>query len=348
MKFGPVAVDRARGKILGHNVAGPDGRRLLRKGRPLSAGDVEALRALGRDVVYVAEPEPGDVGENEAAQRVARAAAGASIAPGAAAAGRVNLFAAKAGVLRVQTARALRINLSEGISLATLPPHAPVSARQIVGTVKVIPYAVAEKLLRRVEAAARAGGPLLSIDLLRPRRVALILSGGASVRDRVLRDFEPPLRARVESLGSVLASSEFVPLQDESGEALLAEALARQAKNGAQLILLAGETAIVDARDIAPRAIRRAGGEVAGFGAPVDPGNLLLVGYLGAIPVIGAPGCARSRKVNVIDWVLPRLLVGERLKRRDIAALGVGGLLEDFPERPMPRSARPSAQTPPD
>ncbi len=345
MKFGPVRLEDALGKILGHNVAGADGRRLLRKGRPLSTADLDVLRGLGRSVIYVAEPGPEDIGEDEAARRVAGAAAGPMIDPAGAAAGRVNLLAREPGVLRVDAARAMQINLSEGISLATLPPHTPVSARQIVATVKVIPYAVPEERLRGVEAAAAQGGPLLSIDPLRPRRVGLILSGSESVRERVRRDFEAPLRGRVESLGSAVAWSEFVPLENESGEVALSQALRRQVEAGAELIVLAGETAIVDSSDIAPRAIERAGGEVAGFGAPVDPGNLLLVAYLGAVPVIGAPGCARSRKVNVVDWVLPRLLVGERLTRRDIAALGVGGLLEDVPERPMPRSPRAAPES---
>jgi molybdenum cofactor cytidylyltransferase len=104
------------------------------------------------------------------------------------------------------------------------------------------------------------------------------------------------------------------------------------------LILLAGETAIVDRYDIAPRALETAGGEVVAFGAPVDPGNLLLLGYLGGVPVVGAPGCSRSPKPNVIDLVLPRLLAGDRLGRADLAGLGHGGLLEDVPERPMPRA----------
>lgn len=95
----------------------------------------------------------------------------------------------------------------------------------------------------------------------------------------------------------------------------------------------------MDRYDIAPRAIERAGGEVTCFGAPVDPGNLLMLAYLEGVPVLGAPGCARSPKVNVIDWVLPRLLVGDRLTESDIVALGHGGLLEDTPLRPMPRSA---------
>jgi molybdenum cofactor cytidylyltransferase len=94
----------------------------------------------------------------------------------------------------------------------------------------------------------------------------------------------------------------------------------------------------MDRHDIAPRAVELAGGEVVCFGAPVDPGNLLMLGYVGEVAVLGAPGCARSPKRNIVDLVLPRLLAGERLGRGDIVALGHGGLLEDVPERPMPRS----------
>jgi molybdenum cofactor cytidylyltransferase len=346
VKFGPVPLERALGRILGHNVAGPDGKRLLRKGRPLSDADLEALRVLGRTVVYVAEPDPGDVGEDEAARRVAQAASGAGIEAGSAASGRVNLLARERGVLRVEGSHLSELNLSEGLTIATLPAHSTVSARQIVATVKVIPYAVPEETLRRMEQRARETGAPVRLDPLRPRRVGLILSGSPSARERVRRDFEGPLASRVESLGSSVAATDFVPLEEQAGEAALAATLRRQAEAGMELLILAGETAIVDRDDIAPRAVERAGGEIAAFGAPVDPGNLLLVAYLGGVPILGAPGCARSRRANVVDWVLPRLLVGERLERGDVAALGAGGLLEDVPERPMPRAHR--AGTPAD
>jgi molybdenum cofactor cytidylyltransferase len=103
------------------------------------------------------------------------------------------------------------------------------------------------------------------------------------------------------------------------------------------LIILAGETAIMDRYDIAPRAVERAGGKIETVGAPVDPGNLLMLAYLDGVPVLGAPGCVRSPKTNVVDWVLPRLLAGDRLSHIDIVALGHGGLLDDIPERPVPR-----------
>jgi len=338
VKFGPVPLARAEGRILGHNVAGRDGKRLLRKGRALTAADVETLRSLGRESVYVAEPEPGDVGEDEAASRIAGAAAGAGLEAGRASAGRANLLARDRGVLRFDPARLSEWNLSDGVTVATLPARGAVAPRQLAATVKVVPYALPRETVERIEADARDRGSLLRLDSLTSHRVALLLSGSASAAERVRRDFEGPLAARVEALGSRIEWIEFVPLEDETGEAALAAAIGRRLADGAGLVLLAGETAIVDRQDIAPRAIERAGGRIEAFGAPVDPGNLLLLAYVGAIPVVGAPGCARSRKSNVVDELLPRLLSGERVRRTDIAEIGAGGLLEDFPERPMPRS----------
>lgn len=337
MRFGPVPLDEAEGKILGHNIAGPDGRRVLRKGKPLTLPDVSALREIGRETVYVAELESGDVGEDAAARRVAQAVTGPGLRLSGPASGRINLLATVTGMLRVDLDRLNRINECEGITLATLAAHTPVRPRQIIATVKVIPFAVPEASLLEIEKLA-AGEPLIRVDELQPRKVALILSGSPWVRARVAQDFEPPLRARIEALGSTIRDVEYVPLEDKAGETVLAQTLCRHVRAGAGLILLAGETAIMDRHDIAPRAVERAGGRVECVGAPVDPGNLLMLAYLDDVPVLGAPGCARSRRPNVIDWLLPRLLAGDRLSRTDITALGHGGLLEDVPERPNPRN----------
>jgi molybdenum cofactor cytidylyltransferase len=203
--------------------------------------------------------------------------------------------------------------------------------------VKVLPFAIPEDTARAAVAAAGEGGSLLSVTPLSQRAVVLLLCGSPSARERVARDFEPPLRARLAALGSSIHALEFVPLEDETGEVALADALRRHVDGGAELLLLAGETAIVDRHDIAPRAIERAGGEVVAFGAPVDPGQLLLLARFGSVPLVAAPGCARSAKENVLDVVLPRLLAGDRLERADLVGLGHGGLLEDVPERGAPR-----------
>ncbi|HEX6383903.1 MAG TPA: molybdopterin-binding protein [Anaerolineae bacterium] len=338
MKFGPVPLEEAEGKILGHNIAGPDGRRAFRKGKPLTAADIETLRQLGRSTVYVATLEADDVDEDTAARRIAEAAMGVGLRLSGPSTGRANLYATIRGLVRVDVARLMQLNACPGVTLATLPTNIATDEGKMVATMKVLPYAIPEATVRRAEEIASTGEPLLRVDALAPRAVGLILSGSPSARDRIVRSFETAMRLRLEALGSTIERVDFVPLEEEIGESELVERLQEQIAAGLDMIILAGETAIMDRYDIAPRAVERAGGEVTCFGAPVDPGNLLMLAYVDRVPVLGAPGCARSPKDNIIDLVLPRLLAGDRLSQTDIVAWGHGGLLEDVPERPMPRS----------
>ncbi len=337
MRFGAVPIEAAVGKVLGHNVAGRDGERIMRKGKPLLPADIERLRAAGLSSVYVAELGPDDIGEDAAARQIAAVISGRNLSISGAAGGRVNLISAQQGVLRVDVARLHQINEIEGLTLASLQNHATVERKSIVATIKVIPFALPANEV--AAAIAIANTPMIWLDPLPARRVTLIVSGSPAARDRIVRDFSEPIRTRLEALGSQLTEVHFVPLEDEHGEMALAQLLTRSAQNTDQcnMVILAGDTAIMDRHDIAPRAIERAGGRIVCFGAPVDPGNLLLIAQLGPLPILGAPGCVRSRKLNVVDWVLPRLLVGDQLSRSDIASLGAGGLLEDVRERPMPR-----------
>ena len=339
MKFEPVPLSDAEGKILGHNIAGANGQRLLRKGRRLTSIDLESLLTLGRQSVYVAQLEGTDVEENAAARRVAEAVSGPGLSRPGAASGRANLLSDEAGLLRVDVERLTKINECEGITLATLMNHSPVQARQIVATVKIIPFAVPESILSLVEAIASGSKPIVRVDALPSRYVSMILTGSVSVHQKLVTDFLP-LQDRIERLGSSVTTTDFVALDDEADEIALAEMLRGQVSTGIQMILLAGETAIMDRHDIIPRAIERAGGRIEVVGAPVDPGNLLMLAYLQDVPVVGAPGCARSRKINIVDWILPRLLAGDHLTRRDILQLGHGGLLQDVHERGMPRDSK--------
>jgi molybdenum cofactor cytidylyltransferase len=338
MKFGPVPVEIAEGKILGHNVAGPDGRRALRKGKSITADDVNLLHSMGRQVIYVADLEAGDVSENEAADRMSRAVVGDGLRLTNASTGRVNYLSEFQGVLRVNLSALEQINSNEGVTLATRQADRPVDAGKIAATLKIIPYALPEKIVIGIEAANAGQTPIITLDPLTEKKVGLIISSSPEAQERILNTFEGPLRGRVGGLGSQIVLVEFVALEDESGELALSKILARMIAVGIELIILAGETAIMDRNDIAPRAVARAGGRVECVGVPVDPGNLLMLAYAGQVPVLGAPGCARSRKINVIDWVLPRLLVGEALSREQLINMGNGGLLEDTLLRPNPRT----------
>ncbi|HZD09866.1 MAG TPA: molybdopterin-binding protein [Candidatus Binatia bacterium] len=311
---------------------------MFRKGRALQPEDIARLRELGRRTVYVAELEADDVDEDTAARRVAERLYGEHFRLSGPSTGRANIYTTERGIMRVDTQRLMRINECDGITLATLRNNTAVSADKIAATLKILPYAVPLTVVTAAETIAAGDDPLLRIDLLRARRVSLILSGSPSARERIVPSFESALAERLKALGATIATVDFVSLDEEQDEANLAEVIRRRVREGAQLVILAGETAIMDRHDIAPRAVERAGGTVIAFGAPVDPGNLLMLAELDDVPVMGAPGCARSPKDNIVDLVLPRLLVGDRLTKRDITALAHGGLLEDVPERPSPRS----------
>ncbi|HLO34134.1 MAG TPA: hypothetical protein VK249_33625, partial [Anaerolineales bacterium] len=231
MKFEPVPLPEAKGKILGHNIAGANGRRLLRKGKPLTDQDLENLRALGRTSVYVARLEEDDVDENTAARRVAQAVGGPGIYIPGVSAGRANFLANEAGLLRVDEERLRRLNECSGITLATLLTHSPVHAKQLVATVKIIPYAVPESILSTAEAIAAESRQLVHVDALPVRSVGMILSGSASMYQRLVADFAP-LRDRVERLGSYLTRTDLVALDDESDEAALADMLKQQLAAG--------------------------------------------------------------------------------------------------------------------
>lgn len=334
MKFGPVALADASGKLLAHNIPALDGRKLFGKGHVLTADDVETLRSLGLARVVVAELEADDLNEDEAARRVGEALAGEGVRVAAPGVGRANLSATGRGVLNVDVATLNRINqVDEGITVATLRRYSVVQARQLLALVKIIPFAMPERKIAAVERVIAEQGKLLTLTPLEAQSIALIVSGPEQMRDKLLAEFEPPVRTRIESLGSSLDAVSFVPHQP----ATIAEEIRAQHASQRGLIILAGISAIIDRADVAPMGLIEAGGEVEHFGAPVDPGSLLMLGYLGSTPVLGAPGCIKSLKVNIIDWIVPRLLTGEHLTGRDIMLMGHGGLLDDIEDRPMPR-----------
>ena len=332
MTFGETPVAEAAGAILAHKLYDGGGRLVFNKGRLLRESDLAALRRLGLERVTVMRLSEADLHEDEAARRIGRAVAGENVKWRTPGVGRANITAAVRGILHVNVPHLEKINnIYDGITIATLSQFSLVDAGDMIALVKIVPFGVPLARVIDVERIA-ASGAVLSVAPLQANRVALIVSGMAATRDRLLRSFTRPVRDRIEGWGSALLP----PLYVAHEAAAIADAIADSAN--ADLILVAGISAIIDREDIVPTALQIAGGSLTVHGVPVDPGTLLMLGYLGDVPVVGAPGCIKSPKTNVIDWILPRLLTGERLTRADLVSMGHGGLLQDIAERPMPRS----------
>lgn len=321
MRLATVPLDDALGGILIHNIADEQGHKALPKGKKLDAGDLEKLRALGRGTVYVGLLDANDVREDDAVARIAHALSGANLDTTKPVGGRVNLFAQVNGILKINDAILKRLNAIDGVTIATIPAHAVVAPKKMVATIKTIGLALPEKALAQVEEIAR-GAEVLALRELRASRVAIVLTGDHQSQKRVEETFIPAIRSRVEELGGQIVATNYIP----EGETEIARAIEHAALSS-DCIILAGETSIMDADDITPRGIKRAGGNIELYGAPVEPGNLLLLAYRDSIPIIGAPGCVKSRETNVVDLILPRLLAGERVTKADVIELANGGLL---------------------
>ena len=339
MKFGPVPIAEAVGAILAHSVRHSTG--VIRKGRALGDDDVATLRRDGIAEVVVARLGPDDVHEDAAAEQVARAIAGESVRVEPPFTGRSNLYAEAAGVFVADRALIDCINaVDPAITVATLAEYAAVEAGQMVATVKIIPFAVGQAALRRVtDLAAR---PVTEVMAYRPLRVGLVATELPALKRSAMDKTRRLLDERLKPAGAAVMREDRVA--HDTGK--VAASLTEQKAQGADLLIVFGASAVVDAGDVIPAAIERAGGRVIRFGMPVDPGNLLVLGEIGDVPVIGAPGCARSPSENGFDWVLNRLLAGIDVTAGDIAGLGVGGLLMEIVTRPQPREEPPLAKHP--
>ena len=333
MRFGAIPLEDAEGAVLAHAVK--LGERTWRKAHLLSADDIAAMKNGGLLEVVAAVLEVGDLDEDEAAKRIAAGLAGEGIEAREAVTGRVNLYAARAGLFTVDRAAVNAINaIDPAITLATLPEFSPVEQGRMLATVKIIPFAVAGALVERA-AALTSNGLVMALHGFRPRSVGLVQTVLPSVKETVLDKTTRLTAYRLARSGSSISQERRVP-HDASEVASALSALARD--NG--MVVVFGASAVSDNEDVIPAAIRLAGGRVERVGMPVDPGNLLVIGEIGDTTVIGAPGCARSPRPNGFDWVLDRVLADVPVGDDAIAGMGVGGLLMEIDSRPQPREPR--------
>ena len=338
MRFGGVPVSDAAGCILAHSLQ-VNGRR-FRKGTVLAESDTSLLAAAGINEVTVAVLSGSDVGEDEAASRLADAllAGTAGLSRSAAFTGRANIYADAAGIVEFDVEAVARLNgINPAITLATLPNLSRVAPRSLVATAKIITFAVPAADLDK--ALKAASGIVGHFPVVR-RDASLIVTRVEGQGERLVEKGKSSVASRLARLGIELLETHVVPhSQDAVGTALASSA-------GSLLLLLTG-SATSDPLDVGPQGLRLAGGEVHRFGIPVDPGNLLFHGELGDRPVIGLPGCARSPALNGADWILERIACGLQPTDRDLAELGVGGLLKEIPSRPQPRAGAADAYSRP-
>ena len=331
MKFGEVSIGDAEGAILAHSVKHKNG--MFKKGRRLSSSDIAVLMDSGVVAIFAARLAEDDVSEDRAAETVAKAIAGEGTVVQEPFTGRANLHAKGRGLVVIDQDRVRAFNrVHESLTLATSGPFEVVEDRQMVATVKVIPFAVPREILEEGLSVIGAD-PLIRVESFKRRKAGLVITRLPQTKPSLITKSEEAIRDRIADLEGELVETVVV----DHAVTPVSEAVSRLHAKGLNPILIFGASAIVDRGDVIPAALEAARGEVVHLGMPVDPGNLMMFGRIEGASVIGVPTCARSPKLNGFDWVLARIMAGIHVSGQDIMDMGAGGLLKEIPSRPTPR-----------
>ena len=322
MKAQTVDIRNSAGRILCCTIFRQGGRKLLAKGHVLTQDDVRLLETQGLGQVWVTELEDGEVSEEEAVHQVAIETGCGCLQICLAAGGRANLFASEDCCVLVDDQLLHLINSTASIVIATSPNFSHARTEQRIATVKSAPFAVPQDQLEAVIHILKERGPILQARPIRSSAIAVLYSDAVS-GERARQLFEPVVRQRLERFG-LAPSYALSPMEEEGAVGRALEHLLRARPT---VILIASTSAPAGPEDVIGRAMIRIGCHLERFLAPVEPGNLLLLGYKDDVPIVSAPGCFRSPKANVLDLVLPPLLARYRISGWEVAGLGHGGLL---------------------
>lgn len=321
-----IHVHDAVGSVLCHDITrivpgeckGP----VFRKGHVVRPEDIPVLLEVGKEHLYVFEPQPGLAHENDAAARIARATAGANLTLSEPREGRINFAAACDGLLRVDVPMLTRINSLGEITLATLHSLQRVEKGRDVAGTRVVPLMIDEQKLLQLESMVT--GPVIEVLPLRRFRVGVVTTGSEVFYGRIQDGFGPVLREKFAALGSAIMGQTLT--SDEVS--MTSGAIRDFIRQGADMVVVTGGMS-VDPDDRTPAAIRAAGAQVISYGAPVYPGAMFLLasapGPAKEVPVLGLPGCVMYHKASIFDLLVPRLLAGLPVTAEDVAVLGHGG-----------------------
>ncbi len=326
LKKETIKTENAVGQLLAHDITrivqGDSKGPLFRKGHRIEPEDVDKLLDVGKNNIYVLTLDEGDVHEDDAGRRLGSAISGPGTYCGDPKESRVNIFSEFDGLLRINTEAVYKINDLENSICATIPQNSIVKKDQMLAGTKVVPLVVKEEDVTAVEQICRKEGPVLSVYPFVKKKVSCVITGSEVYYKRVDDAFAPVLKAKAAAYGSEVTDIVYAPDDSEKITAAILEAKNR----GAEVIVVTGGMS-VDPDDLTPGAILASGARLVKQGTPVLPGAMFLAAYLDDIPVLGVPAAGMYFKDTMFDRMLPMVFAGIEIKKSDIVAMGVGGLI---------------------
>jgi hypothetical protein len=314
----PESLEAAVGAVIVEELT-IDGRRAFHKGHVVAVADLPRLERMDRPF-HAVRLEPDDVLENAAGIRLAEAISGRGIACSEPKLSRVNLVAQTKGLLRIDGARLTEINRLPGIGIFSLADRLSVLPGKVLAGAKITPVAIPEAILAEAERIA-AGTPIVDVKPFKPLKVGVIST--EHLEGRAKERFESSVRAKIGWFGGEVLGFDEVAKEVTAVKSAVERVIAQ----GADLVLSGGGNAI-DPLDTALLALPELDGDLVKLGAPVHPGSMFWLAYLGETPIFNLASCSMYSRATSADLVLPWIMAGERVTVDDVAALGFGGLLE--------------------
>ena len=322
-----IRVEDAVGCILSHDVTqiipGEFKGRVFKKGHIIKAEDIQKFLEIGKEHIYVWEPKEGELHENDAAIRISDLVVGEGVAKSEEIKeGKVDFFADRDGILRIDKEKLFTINSIGEIIVSTLHNNTPIKKGEKIGATRVIPLIIDEKPILKAEELVK--DKVIWVDEIKPKKCLLITTGNEVYKGRIKDAFLPVIKAKLGYYGSEVIRQVILPDEKER----IIEEIQKGLEEKVDMIICTGGMS-VDPDDVTPTAIKESGGELVTYGSPVLPGAMFLLAYHNGTPILGVPSCAMYAKRTVLDLVLPRVLADEKLSFEDIAHYGHGGLCLD-------------------
>lgn len=322
MKAQTIEIQQSTGRILSSAIFRPGGKKLLAKGHILRDEDIRVLLSEGMDHIWVAQLDEDEVSEDEAVCGIAAEMACGSYEIQMAAGGRANLIATENCCVLVDEELLRQINCTCGLVIATTMNFSFAAAGQRIATVKSAPFAVSKSDFEGTRNILRERGPIMQARPARGASIAVLYTDPVN-GDRARTLFESVVRQKLERFG-IRAQTGLAVLENDEH---VSRGIQQLLRANPSAVLVASTTAPAGPGDVVGRAMEKIGCQIERFLAPVEPGNLLLMAYKDDVPIVSAPGCFRSLKLNVVDLLMPPLLARYRVSTWELACLGHGGLL---------------------
>lgn len=320
-----VRVEDAVGMVVAHDltkiVPGEFKGARFKKGHIIEAKDIEELKSMGKNHIYIMELKEDSLHEDEAAIEIGEAIKGENtyfIPPSE---GKINLTATREGILKIKKDLLYKINEVPDVVVSTLHNNSVVKKDTIVAAGKVTPLVIEKRYIEELKNILNAEAGIIDVKPFAVKRVGIVITGTEVFNGTIKDKFAPVIKEKVESFGACVKELLFAPDDLE----LISKAISTCKESGCDLIICSGGMS-VDADDITPIAIEKAAKEVITYGSPVIPGAMFMLAYDDETTLIGLPACGMFVRVTVFDVLLPRIIANDKITKRDISELSHGGL----------------------